>query len=475
MKVFDSHAALYTDYYHLILAQGYFLSGKINTQAVFDYSFRENPFGSGYVVFAGLSDVLEILESMRFEDDEVEHLRSLGFKDEFLQYLKRFRFTGTIHAMHEGELIFPFEPIVRVEGSLIETQFIETVLLNLLNFESLIATKAARIRYAAGNRKLIDFGLRQAQGLGGIHATKAAIIGGVDATSNLYSAYHYSIEVSGGQEHTWIQSFGDELTAFRKYAEIYPDNCMFLVDTYNTTTSGLPNAMKVAKEMEARGQQLKAIQISSGDIATLSKRARGILDAAKLNYVQIVVSSQMDEIIINNLIRQNVPIDAFIIETRLLTAFNCPALQGMYKHSVIGDLPTIKFLDTYAKTTLPGRKKVMRFFDMNGQFNSDGIILENEEGIENFYDPIRTEQSRYVGEFTPRPLMAKVMEDGHVIGKIQTIQESARYVSNRFAHLPGEYKRFESPQVYKVGISPSLMRLRSFLLEQLLKGSLVKK
>jgi len=182
MKVFNSHAALCTDYNQLIMAQGYFLSGKIETTAVFDYFFRENPFGNGYVVFAGLTDVLEILETLRFENEEIEYLQSLGFKEEFLQYLKHFRFAGTIYSMHEGELIFPLEPIVRVEGRLIETQFIETLLLNMLNFQSLIATKASRMRYAAGNRKLLDFGLRRAQGLGGIHASKAAIIGGVDAT-----------------------------------------------------------------------------------------------------------------------------------------------------------------------------------------------------------------------------------------------------------------------------------------------------
>ena len=475
MKVFDSHAALYTDYNQLIMAQGYFLSGKINTTAVFDYFFRENPFGNGYVVFAGLADVLEILETLRFENGEIEYLQSLGFKEDFLQYLKHFRFTGTIYSIREGELIFPLEPIVRVEGSLIETQFIETLLLNILNFQSLIATKASRMRYAAGNRKLLDFGLRRAQGLGGIYASKAAIIGGVDATSNMYAAYNYSLEVSGTQEHSWIQSFGDELAAFRKFSEIYPDNCTLLVDTYNIMRSGLPNAMKVAKEMETRGQQLKAIRIDSGDLVTLSKRVRGLLDAANLNYVQIVVSNQMDEILIGSLVQQGAPIDAFIVGTRLLTAYNYPALQGVYKPSVVGDQPTIKFADIYAKTTLPGRKKVMRYFDANGQFNSDGIMLEDEEGIEVFYHPLNTEQARNVGEFKARPLMFKMMEDGHIIGKTPTPQESARYVSNRFACLSADYKRFANPQIYKIGISPSLMRLRAFLFEQIQKGSLLKK
>ncbi len=475
MRVFDSHAALYTDYYQIVMAQGYFLSGKAQTTAVFDYFFRENPFGNGYVIFAGLSDLLEILETLRFEDEEIEYLQALGFKQEFLQYLRRFRFSGTIHAMREGELIFPLEPIVRVEGSLIESQLIETLLLNILNFQSLIATKASRIRFAAGNRRLVDFGLRRAQGLGGIHASKAAVIGGVDATSNMYAAYHYSLEVSGTQAHSWVQSFGDELTAFRKFAEIYPDNCILLVDTYNTMRSGLPNAMKVAKEMEARGQKLKAVRLDSGDLALLSKKARAMLDAARLNYVQIVVSNQLDEFLISSLLQQGAPIDGFGVGTRLLTAHNCPALQGVYKQSVIGDQPTLKFSDNYAKTTLPGRKKVMRYFDANGQFDTDGIMLESEEGIEIFYHPYFTEQHRNVEEYTAKPLMLKVMEGGRIIGKLPTPVESARYVSHRFVCLPPEYKRFENPQQYKVGISPSLMRLRSFLFEQMQKGTLVRK
>jgi nicotinate phosphoribosyltransferase len=475
MKVFDSHAALYIDYYQLTMAQGYFLSGKAQTTAVFDYFFRENPFGNGYVVFAGLSDLLEILETYKFEDAEIEYLQSLGFKQEFLQYLKRFRFSGTIHAMREGELIFPLEPIVRVEGSLIETQLIESLLLNLLNFQSLIATKASRIRFAAGNRKLYDFGLRRAQGLGGIHASKAAIIGGVDATSNVYAAYHYSLEVTGTHTHSWIQSFGDELTAFRKFAEIYPNNCVLLVDTYNTLRSGLPNAMKVAKEMELRGQKLKAIRLDSGDLALLSKKARALLDSARLNYVQIIASNQLDEIVISSLLQQGAPIDAFGVGTRLLTAFNYPSLQGVYKQSVIGNQPTLKFSDNYARTTLPGRKKVMRYFDTNGHFDTDGIMLETEDGIDIFYHPFFTEQYRNVEEYTAKPIMFKVMENGHIADKLPTPAESARYVSHRFVCLPPEYKRFENPQQYKVGISPSLMRLRSFLFEQMQKGSLVRK
>jgi nicotinate phosphoribosyltransferase len=475
MRIFDSHAALFTDYYQITMAQGYLLSGKAETPAVFDFLFRENPFGNAYVVFAGLSDLLEVLEKLRFEDNEIEYLRSLGFKEEFLHYLYNFRFSGTIHSMKEGELVFPLEPIVRVEGTLFETQLIETILLNLLNFQSLIATKASRIRYAAGNKRIIDVGLRRAQGLGGIQASKAAIIGGLDATSNLYAAFRYSLQLAGTQSHSWIQSFGDELAAFRAYAEIYPENCTLLVDTYNVLRSGLPNAIIVAKEMEEKGQKLKAVRLDSGDLAQLSKKARAILDTAKLNYVQILVSNQLDEVLINSLLQQGAPIDAFGIGTRLLTAYNCPALQGVYKQSVIGEQPTLKYADSYAKTTLPGRKKVVRYFDTMGHFDSDGIMLESEDDIEVFYNPSYTEQQHSVGGLIARPLMQKVMEGGRIIGSLPTPTESARYVSQRFASLPSECKRFDNPQQYTVGLSPSLMRLRAFLFEQMQKGSLTKK
>ena len=475
MRVFDSHAALFTDYYQLTMAQGYLLSGKAETHSVFDFFFRENPFGNGYVVFAGLSDLLEVLEKLRFEDSEIEYIRSLGFAEEFLRHLFNFRFLGNIYAMREGELIFPMEPVVRVEGTLFETQLIETILLNLLNFQSLIATKAARIRYAAGNKRIIDVGLRRAQGLGGIQASKAAIIGGLDSTSNLYAAFRYSLQLAGTQSHSWIQSFGDELTAFRAYAEIYPDNCTLLVDTYNVLRSGLPNAMIVAKEMEERGQRLKAIRLDTGDLAQLSKKARAVLDTAHLNYVQIVVSNQLDELLINSLNQQGAPIDAFGIGTRLLTAYNCPALQGVYKQSIIGDQPTLRFAESYARTTLPGLKKVVRYYDPMGHFDSDGIMMETEDDVDLFYDPAHTEQQHNVGGMTARPLMQKVMEGGRILVPLPTPTECARYLSQRLSYLPGECKRFENPQKYKVGLSPSLMRLRTFLFEQMQKGTLQKK
>jgi len=241
--------ALYTDYYELIMAQGYFLSGRKDERASFDYFFRDLPFDGGYVVFAGLADLLHILEDFRFHEDELNYLTNEGFKPQFIDYLRDFELSATIHAAREGEIVFPIEPVVWVEGTIIEAQILETLLLNILNFESLIATKARRMKFAAGDRKVLDFGLRRAQGFGGMQASKAAIIGGVEATSNVYASFEHDIPASGTMAHSWVQSFEDELTSFRAYAQHYPDDTILLVDTYGTLASGVPNAIKVAKEL----------------------------------------------------------------------------------------------------------------------------------------------------------------------------------------------------------------------------------
>ena len=467
MKVLPFHAALYTDLYQLTMAQGYVLSGMAETPATFDYFYRENPFQGGYVVFAGLSDLLDILRTLRFEPDEIDYLRSQGLGDEFLRFLHAFRFGGTIQAVREGEVIFPLEPVVRVEGSLAETQMVESLLLNLLNFESLIATKASRIRVAAGARRVVDFGLRRAQGLGAIHASKAAVIGGIDATSNVYSAYHFGLEPSGTQAHSWVQSFGDELTAFRRYAEYYPDRCILLVDTYNTLRSGIPNAIKVAKEMESRGHRLRAVRLDSGDLAYLSKKSRAMLDAAGCSYVQIVASNQLDEYLIRSLIQQEAPIDAFGVGTRLITANDSPALEGVYKLSVCGGAPTLKFSDNFTKTTLPGRKKVVRFRSANGTFDSDGILLEEEGPVETLSHPFIPEQHRSVAKLLSEPLLSEVMHGGEIVGPQPSVAESARYATERLGALDPEYKRFEHPHEYKVGVSQKLRMLRAGLFERM--------
>jgi nicotinate phosphoribosyltransferase len=467
VTILDKHTALYTDYYQLSMAQGFFLAGNAEAGATFDYFFRENPFKGGFVVFAGLSDLVELLENFIFDAEDIEYLRTLGFVDPFLKYLEGFRFRGVVSSVREGEVVFPHEPIVRVDGTIIEAQIVETALLNVLNFESLIATKAARLRMAAGDRRLVDFGLRRAQGLGGIHASKAAIIGGVDATSNVYSAFQFDITPTGTQGHSWIQSFDDELTAFRKFAEFYPDKCVLLVDTYNTLRSGIPNAITVAKELEQKGHKLIAIRLDSGDLAYLSKKARAMLDEAGLPYVKIAVSNQLDEYIIRSLLQQGAPIDIFGVGTRLVTGQDSPALDGVYKLSMYQGRPRLKFSENYEKTTLPGVKKTVRYLTPEGTFYGDGVLLEDESFPDYIVHPFHPEQRSNVKDFKPEPLFTRVMTSGRRLTDGHAPENSARYAKERLARLASEHKRFEFPHTYKVGISQELVKLRSRLIEEL--------
>jgi nicotinate phosphoribosyltransferase len=459
--------AIYTDYYELTMAQGYFLSGRKDEQSCFDYFFRDIPFEGGYVVFAGISDLLEILESYRFHEDELQYLAEQGFRTEFLNYLRDFEFSADIYAAKEGEIVFPREPIVRVEGTIIEAQILETLLLNILNFESLIATKAARMKYAAGQHKVLDFGLRRAQGYGGIQASKAAIIGGVEATSNVYSSFVHNIPASGTMAHSWIQSFDDEITAFRKYAEFYPDECILLVDTYDTLESGVPNAIKVAKELEERGYKMKGIRLDSGDLAYFSRKARKQLDEAGLEYVQIAVSNQLDERLIKSLLSQGAPIDLFGVGTRLVTGHETPALDGVYKLAAIKEQPKLKISENIEKITLPGRKKVLRYFDSNGNFYGDGILLANEDKVENIYHPYYPAKHSTVTAFESEPLLRSIMKNGQKLHKLPSPTESAAYAKKRLQHLNPEHKRFDNPHIYKVGISKKLIELRDQITKNL--------
>jgi nicotinate phosphoribosyltransferase len=453
--------------YELTMAQGYFLTGRKNETAVFDYLFRNNPFEGAFVVFAGLRDLLEVLEGISFYPEEIDYLRSQGFKDEFLEYLKDFKFSANIYSVEEGEIVFPYAPVLRVEGTIIETQLIETLVLNYLNFESLIATKAARIRLAAGNRMFVDFGLRRAQGLGGIHGSRAAVIGGADATSNVYSGYKFDLKISGTQAHSWIQSFEDELTAFRKFAELYPDNCILLIDTYDTLNSGISNAITVAKEMDKRGQRLKGIRLDSGDLAYLSKKVRKILNESGLEYVKIVASNQLDEYVIQSLINQGAPIDIFGVGTSLITGSPSAALDGVYKVCMTNKIARLKISENIEKIILPGIKKVVRLLDREGKFAGDGISLEEEQEPERIFHPHQPEKSTYITEYKKEPIMNKVMDKGNICIQKKSPEKISQFAKKRLAKLPDEHKRFEHPHIYKVGISEKIMKLRNEMIENI--------
>ena len=471
MDILNNHNGFYVDLYELTMAQGYFYAGKKEEPAAYDYFFRDNPFGSGYVIFAGLWDLLKSLENFSFTQEDIEYLKKQGFKDEFLEYLQGFRFRGTITSVQEGEVVFPVEPVLRVEGTIIECQLVETILLNYLNFESLIATKASRIRRVAGERPVSDFGLRRAQGLGGLQASRAAIIGGVNATSNVLAGFTYNVAITGTIAHSWVQSFDDELTAFRQYANVFPENTVLLVDTYNTLNQGIPNAIRVGHELRKKGYELKAIRLDSGDLAFLSKKARKMLDEAGLHNTKILASNQLDEYVIRSLLEQGAPIDGFGVGTELITGKKTAALDGVYKLSMNNHEPKLKLSDTYEKISLPGLKKVFRYFDPQGFFYADCIALDDEADPERMHHPYEMNKKLQLTNLYKEPLYHKVFADGKILTTEHDTMAIQNYVRQRLKQLPVEHQRFEMPHIYKVGISDRLNQMRNTIIQKLRKSS----
>lgn len=457
----------YTDYYELTMAQGYFLEDKTEQRATFDYFFRKNPFDGGYVIFAGLNELLTTLGDFRFKESEINYLKDEGFHPDFLEYLSGFKFTGSIYAAREGEVVFPNVPLLKVEGNIIETQILETLVLNILNFQSLIATKAARMRTAAGDdHTLLDFGLRRSQGLGGVHASRAAMIGGFDGTSNVYSSQRFDIPAGGTMAHSWVQSFDDELESFRAYARHYPDSTILLVDTYDTLKSGVPNAITVAKELRENGHELQGIRLDSGDLAYLAKQSRRMLDNAGFPGVKIAASNQLDEHVISSLINQQAPIDIFGVGTRLVTGHDSPALDGVYKLSSVGERAKIKVSENVEKITLPGSKTVRRFLNEDGSFYCDAISLADENSISKIHHPTFPSKETDLSSRKSVPLIHNVIRNGEHLMPVVSIPDSSDYCKESMNKLSGEYKRFENPHIYKVGITPNLLNLRDKLLDQ---------
>ncbi len=453
----------YTDLYQISMAQVYFHAQK-DHMAVFDYFFRKNPFQGGYTVFAGLHSLLDILEQLRFSEHDLAFLADQGFKADFLDYLADFRFTGSLESCQEGDLVFPGAPVVTVKADLIEAQLIETLLLNTLNFQSLVATKAARIRSVAGDATLLDFGLRRAQGVGGYYASRAAIIGGFDGTSHVKAAQDFGVPAVGTMAHSFVQSYDDELSAFRAFAKDQPDNTVLLVDSYDTLKSGVPNAIQVAQEMAQQGHQLKAIRLDSGDLAYLSKQSRLKLDKARLEHVKIAASNQLDEHVIKSLKEQNAPIDVFGVGTSLVIGRPDGALDGVYKLAHYHGKPRIKLSENIQKMTLPGHKQVQRLSNDQGQLIGADVITLNDEAVPNImlhpYEPFK---SMELGTLTAKPLLKPVMKNGQRCDAKPTLSDMARYVQTQLALLPMDYRRFDNPHQYKVGLSPNLKQQRDEL------------
>jgi nicotinate phosphoribosyltransferase len=457
----------YTDLYELTMGQVYFLKGTAGQEAVFDYFFRKSPFSGGFVVFAGLGDLLPVLEELHFSEEDLDYLKEVGLNADFINHLKNFRFKGSVHSPSEGEIVFPNEPILRVEGNMLEAQIVETLVLNVLNFQSLVATRAARIRTVAGEKILSDFGLRRAQGLGGYHASRAAIVGGFNSTSNVKAGLDFEIPIAGTMAHSFVQRYENELSAFRDFGEKRPASCVLLVDTYDTLRSGVPNAIIVGREMEQRGQKLQGIRLDSGDLAYLSKQARKMLDDAGLHYVTITASNQLDEYVIKSLQEQQAPIDVFGVGTSLVTCPPDAALDGVYKLAYADGKPRIKLSENLKKITLPHKKQVFRMLNGDNRFfGADLISLHDEKNIETMHHPVDPDKSLSLKGMKSEALLHPVMEKGKIVQPLPSLKEISAYCTARLARLPQEYKRFENPHIYKVGLSQRLRDLRNELKNQ---------
>lgn len=467
------YSPLLTDLYELTMLAGYLEEGMAEKPAVFDLFFRKNPFEGGYAIFAGLEPALAYLEELRFLPDELEYLHGLGlFKPSFLDFLRDFRFRGTVTAPPEGTVVFANEPLLTVEGTLAEAQFVETALLNIINFQTLIASKAARIVHAAAGAPVLEFGLRRAHGPdGGLSCARAAGVGGVRSTSNVLAGMIYDLPVRGTHAHSWVQAFPDELTAFRAYADAFPDSTILLVDTYDTLQSGIPNAMIVARELRGRGHELRGVRLDSGDLAYLSRESRRLFDAAGFPAVQIVASNELDEFVIESIRDEGGRVDIYGVGTRLATAGGSGggALGGVYKLVAIDGLPKLKVTSDVAKATLPGKKKLLRARGPEGDFLQDVICLEGEElgGGAIVYDPANPLQHTTLpADVTLEELRQVVMEDGRRTRDTETLATMAERSQRQLARLPQGCLRFINPHRYKVSISTELNELRLKLIEE---------
>jgi len=459
----DDSLALHTDLYQINMTESYWDDGIHERKAVFEVYFRKLPFGNGYAVFAGLERIIQYLKNFHFSESDLNYLKNdLGYDDDFLNYLKELRFTGTVYSVVEGEMVFGNEPIIRIEAPLAEAQLIETAILNIVNYQTLIATKAARIKHVAGDDILMEFGTRRAQELdAAIWGTRAAYIGGFHATSNVRAGKLFGIPVSGTHAHAFIQAYKDEYVAFHKYAERHKE-CVFLVDTYDTLRSGVPNAIKVAKEL---GDKIifKGIRLDSGDLAYLSKEARKMLDNAGFYDTKIIASNDLDEETIMNLKSQGAKIDIWGIGTKLITAFDQPALGAVYKLVSIEDdngqmIDTIKISGNPEKVSTPGLKKVYRIINrLNNKSEGDYITLqhetpEKEERIKMFH-PVHTFISKFVTNFEAKELHQMIFNNGQLVYDTPSLEEMQAYTKKNLQLLWDEYKRSLHPEEYPVDLS----------------------
>ena len=473
--------SLLSDFYEFTMANGYFNNGMKDTVAIFDAFYRNNPDGGGYSIFAGLDDIIDYVKNLSFSASDIEYLRKEGnFSEDFLEYLKDFKFTGDIWAYQEGSVIFPNEPIVTVKAPIIECSILETYLLLSMNFNSLIATKTSRIVKAAGNRLVMEFGARRAQGAdASLTGARAAYIAGAPVTSNTLSAKTYGFKPAGTMAHSWIQAFDSEYEAFKTYALAYPENCILLIDTYDTINSGLPNAMRIFKEiLEPRGLS-GGVRIDSGDLAYLSKEIRKILDENGFKDAKIVASNSLDEFKIISLLNQGAEIDSFGIGERLITSKSDPVFGGVYKLVGIYDddqlISKIKVSENVEKITTPGFKNVYRLYDKKtGKAEADYITLRDEEMDDSnplvIFDPLFTWKMKKMDNYKARLMQEKIFENGKLIYEEPSLDEIAKYCKSELDSMWEEVKRFDTPHNYYVDLSQDLWNLKQNLILEAKKG-----
>lgn len=477
-----NNLTLLTDLYELTMMQGYF-KNPTNQTVIFDMFYRTNPCGGSFAITAGLEQMIEYIENLRFTEEDVAYLRSLNmFQEDFLEYLSTFHFTGDIYAIPEGTVVFPREPIVKVIAPVMEAQLVETAILNIINHQSLIATKAARVCYAARGDGVMEFGLRRAQGPdAGIYGARAAVIAGCVGTSNVLTGQMFHVPVLGTHAHSWIMSFPDEYTAFRTYAEMYPDNCTLLVDTYDTLKSGVPNAIRVFREFKDSGKPLNkyGIRLDSGDLAYLSKEARKMLDDAGFPEATICASNDLDEFLLHDLKMQGAAIDSWGVGTNLITSKDCPSFGGVYKLAAIQNeegefIPKIKISENTEKITNPGNKTIYRIYEKkSGKIKADLICFSDEViDIEQdllLFDPIETWKKTKLsgGTYTVREILVPVFKNGECIYKSPTLKEIASYCCSEKDTLWDETKRLFYPHRVYVDLSKKLYDVKKSLLDQM--------
>ncbi|MGG0822649.1 nicotinate phosphoribosyltransferase [Paenibacillus turicensis] len=471
--------ALHTDKYQINMIYAHWMNGSHERKAVFEAYFRKLPFGNGYAVFAGLQRIVDYISKLRFTDRDIDYLakQEEQYDPEFLELLRNFSFKGTIYSVQEGALVFPNEPLIRVEGTILESQLIETALLNFMNFQTLIATKASRIKSVAENDILLEFGTRRAQEAdAAIWGARAAYIAGFDATSNMLAGEIFDIPTKGTHAHSWVQIFDSELEAFEIYAKALPNQVSLLVDTFDTLHSGIPNAIKTAKSLEKIGKKLASIRLDSGDLAYLSIKARKILDAAGLADVKIVASNDLDENTMSNLKSQGAKIDTWGVGTQLITAADQPALGGVYKlveREREGEmLPTIKISGNPEKVTSPGKKEVLRIIsNEDGKAIADYVCLPHEEqartgGKLRLFDPVHPYMKKTVNNYSVMSMLEPIFVNGEQVYTLPSLSQIRAYHQSQLDLFWPEYLRKLNPQIYRVNLSQTAWELKQKMLEE---------